>query len=36
MDKENGMLMSLNLQATKIENPKTENLNPGKSPWTKK
>ena len=36
MDKENGMLMSLNLQAVKIQNPEKDNLNPGQSPWVKK
>ena len=36
MDKENGMLMSLNLQAVKIQNPEEDNLNPGQSPWVKK
>ena len=36
MDKENGMLMSLNLQAIKIQNPEKDNLNPGQSPWVKK
>ena len=34
--KENGMLMSLNLQAVKIQNPEKDNLNPGQSPWVKK
>jgi len=36
MDKENGMLMSLNLQAVKIQNSEKDNLNPGQSPWRKK
>ncbi len=36
MDKENGILMSLNLQAVKIQNPEKDNLNPGQSPWVKK
>jgi len=33
MDKEKGTLMSLNLEATKISNPLTQNMNLGKSPW---
>lgn len=33
MDKEKGMLMSLNLETTKISNPPTQNMNLGKSPW---
>ena len=36
MDKENGMLMSLNLQAVIIQNPEKDNLNLGQSPWVKK
>ncbi len=33
MEKESGMLMSLNLEATKNSKPTTEKLNLGKSPW---
>lgn len=33
MEKESGMLMSLNLEATKNSVPSTEKLNLGKSPW---
>ena len=33
MDKESGMLMSLNLEAIKISEPTTEELHLGKSPW---
>ena len=33
MDKESGMLMSLNLEATKNSEPTLEKLNLGKSPW---
>ena len=33
MDKESGMLMSLNLEATKTSEPTTEELHLGKSPW---
>jgi len=35
MEKETGMLMSLNLEAIKIKAPSTYNTNPGKSPWRK-
>ena len=33
MDKESGMLMSLNLEGTKSSEPTIEKLNLGKSPW---
>lgn len=35
MDKENGILVSLNLEAKKISESNIENQNFGKSPWTK-
>ena len=35
MDKENGMLMSLNLEGRKIHDSINSNVNPGKSPWRK-
>tara|TARA_B100000029_G_scaffold103718_1_gene94264 strand:+ start:12366 stop:12959 length:594 start_codon:yes stop_codon:yes gene_type:complete len=35
MEKETGMLMSLNLEATKIKNSSTINVDLGKSPWQK-
>ena len=33
MDKDKGMLMSLNLEATKISDPPKENMHLGRSPW---
>ena len=33
MEKESGMLMSLNLEATKISESTVDDLNLGKSPW---
>jgi predicted SAM-dependent methyltransferase len=33
MDKDNGLLMSLNLEATKISEPPSEQMKLGKSPW---
>ena len=35
LEKETGMLMSLNLEAKKIQDPTMSNVNPGKSPWRK-
>lgn len=35
MEKDNGLLMSLNLEATKINEPPSEQMKLGKSPWQK-
>ena len=35
MEKDTGMLMSLNLEGRKIQNPMNSNVNPAKSPWRK-